>query len=317
MSIYVTLLSPKGSPNKFTAKLPYFLYLTEKDWEVALVKLAHPVVEDIFWTINEARRNTFSFKFSNGVTTKTKMLRMSSRKIDNFKQLWTNLAFEIEKVTGEELTKQAALDPYDDTAAKNLLSLPRLKITNEPFLDGVVIHVPKNNVFSMSRTFAGKANIVNFSNGKVGKNLAVINTAESSIDNLVTITESRVDLGSTNTDAQFLIGPNMSTDLGQAPLEHEANKRIFLMSDIVQPQIVGDTTKGLLREFFIFNTASTHYFEPDHLIHHSVRKTVFDTIDIELNDDQFKVVDFHHANEKELVTSVTLWFSRRSLRHVN
>ena len=134
MSIYVTLLSPKGSPNKFTAKLPYFLYLTEKDWEVALVKLAHPVIEDIFWTSNEARRNTFSFQFSNGVTTKTKKLRLSSRKIDNFKQLWTNLAFEIEKVTGEELTKQATLDPYDDTAAKNLLTLPSLKITNGPFL---------------------------------------------------------------------------------------------------------------------------------------------------------------------------------------
>ena len=315
MSIYVTLLSPQGSPNKFTAKLPYFLYLTEKDWEVALVKLVHPVIEDIFWTINESRRNTFSFRFNNGTTTKSKMLRLSSRKIDNFKQLLTSLAFEIEKVNGEELTKQAALAPYDETAAKTLLSLPRLKITNHAFLDGVVIHVPKNNLLSMSRTFAGKANIVT-SDGQIGKNLAIINTAESSINNLVRITDQNVDLGSTNTDAQFLIGPNMSTDLGQAPKEQESNKRIFLMSDIVQPQIVGDTTKGLLKEFFIFNTASTHYFEPDHLIHLPVRKTVFDSIDIELNDDQFNLVDFHHSHSKELVTSITLWFTRRSLRQV-
>ena len=156
----------------------------------------------------------------------------------------------------------------------------------------------------MTRSLSGKAHIITH-DGKIGKNLAILDTAASSSNNLIKINDQNVTLGkNANTDAKFLIGPNMSTDLGQTPLEHETNKPIFLMSDIVQPQIVGDTTKGLLREFFIFNTAQTHYYEPDHLIHLPVRKTVFDTIDIELNDDQFNVIDFHHS--KELVTSVTL-----------
>ena len=110
MSIYVTILSEKGNPNKFTAKLPHFLYLTEKDWEVALVKLCHPVIDDVFWTKNDSRRNRFSFSMDvlGAQTRKTKSVLLPPRKIKSQKEMWIALAFAMERVRGLELTSQAA-----------------------------------------------------------------------------------------------------------------------------------------------------------------------------------------------------------------
>ena len=81
MSVYITILSEKETPNKFTAKLPHFLYLTEKDWEVALVKLCHPVIDDVFWTKGDSRRNKFSFNTDVIGARKTKSVLLPPRKI--------------------------------------------------------------------------------------------------------------------------------------------------------------------------------------------------------------------------------------------
>ena len=315
MSIYVTILSEKGNPNKFTAKLPHFLYLTEKDWEVALVKLCHPVIDDVFWTKNDSRRNRFSFSMDvlGAQARKTKSVLLPPRKIKSQKEMWIALAFAMERVRGLELTSQAALNPYDDKQATDLLKIPHVKITNNPrsdFLDSIVVEVPRGLFFSCTRKFAERVGIVD-ENGNHGTNLAVQDAAlDKNVDSYMTANENIVNLSCNKTSVQYLIGPNMTIDHFHKDPNKEANKRIFLYSDIVLPQIVGSNTKGLLRELFVTDTTMNHQYEPNHLIHLPVRKTVFDTIDIEMKGDNDDSVEFHTYG----VTSMTLWFSRRSLR---
>ena len=90
----------------------------------------------------------------------------------------------------------------------------------------------------------------------------------------------------------------------------DEHQRIFIYSDLIQPQITGNKTKGLLREIILDNTASSHSFQLYNLIHLPTRKSVFDNIEIEMKDVDDNDIQFHQVG----VSSVTLMFSRRCLR---
>ena len=89
--------------------------------------------------------------------------------------MWTALAFEIEKTRGNELTKHSiSISPFNEQLAKAIADSPYVKITTDisaDLIDGIILHVPKNMIFSCTRSFAENTGIQQ--DGKLGPNLAV------------------------------------------------------------------------------------------------------------------------------------------------
>ena len=336
MSIFLTLISNEGqegkrNPERFTAELPYFLYLVENDWEVSLLHVAHPEIETLDWTDADSKANMMSFDMDIPGSPFPTTLRQQEFALPpgNYRTLadvWGAIQYGLLRKRGQILGKRAETRTFTKEQKELYLKEDYVSILNKEEWDSKVINVPDQMSFRMATELAVKLKLVKIvpsafpGGGKTaidGDNLVLWNlvdfekernygvdreadgTNDGTIKNIVFQHDAAVQYG---------VGYNLSKQ--PFSTSHLNHRHLLVESDLVQSSFVGNKYEGLLRKITLDRSNLEHHFEFDQLQFHPLRKKVFKTIEIDI-----KHLDDSHPNFKsDGVTVLTLWLSRRSQR---
>ena len=338
MSIFLTLISNEGqegkrNPERFTAELPYFLYLVENDWEVSLLHVAHPEIETLNWTDADSKANMMSFDMKiprhPRIPNFPRFLEQQEFALPpgNYRTLadvWGAIQYGLLRKRGQILGQRAETRTFTNEQKKNYLEQDYVSILNKEEWDSKVIDVPEQMTFRMSTELAVKLKLVKIIPSPFGgktavdgdnlllwnlvdfekeRNYGVDREADGSNDGVIKNIVFQHD-----TAVQYGVGYNLS----KQPFSpsHPNHRHLLMESDLVQSSFVGNKYEGLLRKITLDRSNLEHHFEFDHLQFHPLRKKVFKTIEIDI-----KHLDDSHPNFKSNgVTVLTLWLSRRSQR---
>ena len=334
MSIFLTLISNEGqegkrNPERFTAELPYFLYLVENDWEVSLLHVAHPEIETLDWTDADSKANMMSFDMTiprhPRIPNFPTLLEQQEFALPpgNYRTLadvWGAIQYGLLRKRGQILGQRAETRTFTNVQKKNYLEQDYASILNKEEWDSKVIDVPEQLTFRMTAELAVKLKLVKIIPRQGGGEQA-IDGDNLLLWNLVDFESSRnyeVDWGSGgtvknivfqhDTAVQYGVGYNLSKQ--PFSTSHPNHRHLLIESDLVQSSFVGNKYEGLLRKITLDRSNLEHHFEFDQLQFHPLRKKVFKTIEIDI-----KHLDDSHPNFKPNgVTVLTLWLSRRSQR---
>ena len=328
MSIFLTLISNEGqegkrNPERFTAELPYFLYLVENDWEVSLLHVAHPEIETLDWTEADSKANMMSFDMNLPGSPFPTLLGQQKFALPpgNYRTLadvWGAIQYGLLRKRGQILGDRVETRTMTTEQKENYLKQDYVSILNKEEWDSKVIDVPEQLSFKMTAELAVKLKLVKIVPRQGGGEQA-IDGDNLLLWNLVDFESSRnyeVDWGSGNTvknivfqhdtAVQYGVGYNLS----KQPFSNHNHRHLLIESDLVQSSFVGNKYEGLLRKITLDRSNLEHHFEFDQLQFHPLRKKVFKTIEIDI-----KHLDDSHPNfNPNGVTVLTLWLSRRSQR---
>ena len=276
MNIFLTLISNEGqegkrNPERFTAELPYFLYLVENDWEVCLLHVAHPKIEALDWTDADLKANMMTFDMNvpdqaRGHLTGPhvyKTLRGLTFALPpgNYRTLsdvWGAIKYELLRTRGKTLGNQAESRDLSEVEKKNYLAQKYVSIINKEEWDSKVIDVPEQLEFRMAVGLAEKLKLVKLVPSSLqGGGKAAVDGDNLLLWNLVDFESSRnygVDSNTdgtiTNivfqhdTDVQYGVGYNLSKQPFSTP--HPNHRHLLVESDLVQSRFVGNKYTGLL-----------------------------------------------------------------------
>ena len=332
MSIFLTLISNEGqegkrNPERFTAELPYFLYLVENDWEVSLLHVAHPEIETLDWTEADSKANMMSFEMNipshpriHGFPTTLRDLEFALPP-GNYRTLadvWGAIQYGLLRKRGQILGDRDETKNFTTEQKKAYLEQDYVSILNKEEWDSKVIDVPEQLSFKITTELAVKLKLVKIVPRQGGGEQA-IDGDNLLLWNLVDFESSRnyeVEWGSGNTvknivfqhdtPVQYGVGYNLS----KQPFSNHNHRHLLIESDLVQSSFVGNKYEGLLRKITLDRSNLEHHIEFDQLQFHPLRKKVFKTIEIDI-----KHLDDSHPNfNPNGVTVLTLWLSRRSQR---
>ena len=340
MSIFLTLISSEGqegkrNPERFTAELPYFLYLVENDWEVSLLHVAHPEIETLDWTDADSKANMMSFDMdipgSRVPLASPFPTLLEQQKFalppGNYRTLadvWGAIQYGLLRKRGQILGERAETRTFTKEQKELYLKEDYVSILNKEEWDSKVIDVPEQMSFRMATELAVKLKLVKIIPSPFGGKTAV-DGDNLLLWNLVDFEKERnygVDREADGTNdgaiknivfqhdtaVQYGVGYNLS----KQPFSpsHPNHRHLLVESDLVQSSFVGNKYEGLLRKITLDRSNLEHHFEFDQLQFHPLRKKVFKTIEIDI-----KHLDDSHPNFKPNgVTVLTLWLSRRSQR---
>ena len=336
MSIFLTLISNEGqegkrNPERFTAELPYFLYLVENDWEVSLLHVAHPEIETLDWTDADSKANIMSFDMNLPGSPFPTLLGQQKFALPpgNYRTLadvWGAIQYGLLRKRGQILGERAETRTMTKAQKENYFKQDYVSILNKEEWDSKVIDVPEQMSFRMATELAVKLKLVKIipsafpGGGKTaadGDNFLLWNlidfekarnygvdresdgTNDSTIKNIVFQHDTAVQYG---------VGYNLSKQ--PFSTQHPNHRHLLVESDLVLSSFVGNKYEGLLRKITLDRSNLEHHFEFDQLQFHPLRKKVFKTIEIDI-----KHLDDSYPNFKSNgVTVLTLWLSRRSQR---
>ena len=336
MSFYITLISDQsttGTTHHFTAQLPHLQHLVEDDWEAALVYFSHPTIYN--WTQEDSQKNPI--KADIGYRTKvgpsitnvvnSHTIYLPPGYYHNLKLTWNRIAYEIEKQRMKvmmSIQEFTGTDQTKDTQTKNgNVARPYVNISDSstiPYinnlaktLDSFFISIPYQMDFTMtydlSRTLGLES--INDKNIYPGKNFVLPNIVDDSMDNIVFQVQTsnhkptHIIFGRhPYWDTNIFAGPQLSLQPFTTP-----KNQIMICTDLVTQSIVGNTQINLLRLINNDGDTSHHHFNTTELIHIPLRKTIFDTITIDI-----KTADGIKTFDKHEPVILTLWLSRKSQR---
>ena len=341
MSIFLTLISNEGqegkrNPERFTAELPYFLYLAENDWEVSLLHVAHPEIETLDWTEADSKANMMTFDMNiptwrppfvplpspYSSTLRDLELALPPGNYRTLADVWGAIQYGLLRKRGQILADRIETRSLTEEQKKLYLKEDYVSILNKEEWDSKVIDVPEQLTFRMPTELAVKLKLVKIVPSSFGGKTA-IDGDNLLLWNLVDFEKQRsygvdreVD-GSNDgviknivfqhdTAVQYGVGYNLS----KQPFSNHNHRHLLIESDLVQSSFVGNKYEGLLRKITLDRSNLEHHIEFDQLQFHPLRKKVFKTIEIDI-----KHLDDSHPNfNPNGVTVLTLWLSRRSQR---
>ena len=330
MSIFLTLISNEGqegkrNPERFTAELPYFLYLVENDWEVSLLHVAHPEIETLDWTDADSKANIMSFDMNLPGSPFPTVLGQQKFALPpgNYRTLadvWGAIQYGLLRKRGQILGERIETRTMTTKQKENYLKQDYVSILNKEEWDSKVIDVPEQLTFRMTAELAVKLKLVKII-PRGGGGEQAIDGDNLLLWNLVDFEKARnyeVEWGSSgtvknvvfqhDTAVQYGVGYNLSKQ--PFSISHPNHRHLLVESDLVQSSFVGNKYEGLLRKIILDRSNLEHHFEFDQLQFHPLRKKAFKTIEIDIEH-----LDDSHPNFKSNgVTVLTLWLSRRSQR---
>ena len=170
MSIFLTLISNEGqegkrNPERFTAELPYFLYLVENDWEVSLLHVAHPEIETLDWTDADSKANMMSFDMNLPGSPFPTLLGQQKFALPpgNYRTLadvWGAIQYGLLRKQGQILGDRIETRTMTAEQKKNYLKQDYVSILNKEEWDSKVIDVPEQLTFRMTAELAVKLKLV-------------------------------------------------------------------------------------------------------------------------------------------------------------
>ena len=349
MSFYITLISDQaqGKGQKFTARLPHLHYLVEDDWEVALVHISHPAFNQQLehqtkqnWTQEDSQKHwmktdiRYMPKRADGTAPLqvTKQIHLPPGYYSNLKEAWIAIAYEMEKQHMEVMMDIAKMDVDDLSKRQQLATLnlaqPYVKITNTGVaseLDSLYVVIPANMQFEMEWKLAGLMGLVKDGTPSQRivqeKNYLVKNIVDYDNRHKWTPTVGPADkypphgivsVSFTDPDFNyyFFLGPNLSRQpfpTTQTVKPQQGQQQLMIYTDLVTQSTVGNQTKGFPRTIDADNTH--HQFDAAQLMYFPLRKTIFDSIAIDIQTANGQLAPFKQGS-----TIITLQLSRKSQR---
>ena len=338
----------EGTWQKFTTRLPHLHYLVEDDWEAALVHISHPAFNQQLehqtkqnWTKEDSEKHwmktdiKYMRKRADGTAPLkvTKQIHLPPGYYNNLKEARIAIAYEMEKQHMEVMMDISKMDVDDLSKRQQLASLnlaqPYVKIANTgvaPELDSLYVLIPANMQFEMEWKLAGLMGFVR--DGKTGEGLIVQekNYLEKDIVDyddrhkweetigprdkhpprgIVSVSFTHPEF-----DYYFFLGPNLSRQpfpTTQTVKSQQGQQQLMIYTDLVIDSVVGNQQKGFLRTIDADNT--NHRFDTTQLMYFPLRKTIFDSIAIDI-----QTANGQPAPFKQGSTIITLQLSRNRPR---
>ena len=337
-----------GTGEKFTARLPHLHYLVEDDWEAALVHISHPGFNQQLehqtkqnWTQEDSTKHWMKIdikympKRADGTAPikVTKQIHLPPGYYNNLKEAWIAIAYEMEKQHMEVMMDISKMDMDDLSKRQQLAQLnlaqPYVKITNTgvaPELDSLYVLIPANMQFEMEWKFAQLMGFVR--DGKAGEEL-IVQEKNYLVKHIVDYDDRHkweemkgprdkyppqgivsVSFTHPEFDYYFFLGPNLSRQpFPTTPTvkPQQGQQQLMIYTDLVIDSVVGNQQKGFLRTMDASNT--NHQFETTQRMFFPLRKTIFDSIAIDI-----QTANGQPAPFKQGSTILTLQLSRKSQR---